>query len=239
MMKQTTASKTYTPTSGSRKKRTACRMNIVAKTHLRPIASESQAQKNLPRALPTEIMLTRPAATTALTPAISSAIGAASVMMEMPALTFRKRSAHSTYHCQVLKTSLRSPALRRVPHEERRAHDHDQVHDAEDGESREHADRGDERIRYKRRHEGATAEARHRDAGDKAALVGEPLDERGDRHDVAETDAHTAQEPIGQVEQREAVLGEARQEDPGPVEDARGKGHYARSRLVQQEPNEE
>src|ERR687893_2521500 len=98
MTKETMASRKYTLTSGRTKKSTACTKNMTTKTHFRPMASESQAQKNLPKALPTEMMLTSPAATVALTPAISSAIGAASVMMEMPALTLRNNSAHSAYH---------------------------------------------------------------------------------------------------------------------------------------------
>src|SRR5215208_5570036 len=107
MMKARVASKQYTLINGSEKKRKACKRNIVKKTHFRPIASDNQAHPNRPRALATEMMLTRPAATVALTPAISCAIGAASTMIEMPAETFRNNSAQSAYHCQVLKAPPR------------------------------------------------------------------------------------------------------------------------------------
>src|SRR5215217_2430940 len=110
MMNEITASSKYeaAPSNGSRTNSTACKRNITKKTHLRPMASESQAHRNRPEALPTEMMLTSPAATVALTPASSTAIGEATVMMEMPAVTFRKSSAQSAYHCQVLTAPLRS-----------------------------------------------------------------------------------------------------------------------------------
>src|SRR5918995_7488002 len=103
MMKERMASMTNdAPTTGKRKKRTACKRNIVRKTHLLPIASDNQAQRNRPAALPTEIMLTSHAAVAGATPDNSCAIGSASEMMAMPAVTLRKRSAQSAYHCQVL-----------------------------------------------------------------------------------------------------------------------------------------
>src|SRR5215210_1376075 len=81
--------------------------------------------------------------------------------------------------------AFRSPAFGGMPHEQRRTHDHDKVDDAEDSEGAEHPDRGDERLGYERRNEGATAEARHGDAGDEAALVWKPFDQGGNRHYVA------------------------------------------------------
>ena len=42
-MKEITANREYTLTSGSKMKSTACRMNIVENTHLRPMASENHA----------------------------------------------------------------------------------------------------------------------------------------------------------------------------------------------------
>jgi hypothetical protein len=72
------------------------------------MASESQAQKNLPSALPTEMMLTSEAAVTAVTPETVCAIGAASVMIAMPAVTLRKSSAHSANHCHVFRAPPRS-----------------------------------------------------------------------------------------------------------------------------------
>src|ERR687897_252695 len=107
MMNEITASSKYeaAPSNGSRMNSAACERNITKKTHLRPMASESQAHRNRPEALPTEMMLTSPAATVALTPASATAIGEATVM---PAVTLRNSSAHSTYHCQVFRASPRS-----------------------------------------------------------------------------------------------------------------------------------
>src|SRR5215208_5166893 len=82
MMKQKIASMTNdAPTTGKRKKRAACRRYMVKKTHLRPMASESQAQRKRPAALPTEIMLTSHAAIAGSTPDTSCAIGSASEMI--------------------------------------------------------------------------------------------------------------------------------------------------------------
>src|ERR687885_98797 len=109
MMKARTAStKNDEPRTGKRKKRAACKRYIVKKTHLRPIASENQAQRNRPAPLAMEIMLTSHAAVAGATPDSSCAIGSASEMMEMPAVTFRNRSAQSAYHCQVFKAPLSS-----------------------------------------------------------------------------------------------------------------------------------
>src|SRR5215211_4193705 len=135
--------------------------------------------------------------------------------------------------------ALRLPALRGVSHEQRRAHYHDQIDDAEDGKSREYPDRRDEIFGYKRRHEGAAAEARHGDARDEAPFVGEPLDQGGHRNDVAEADPDAAQKPVRQVEQSEAVRGEARQEDPEPVEHTRADSHDAGPRPVHPQSTEE
>src|ERR687885_920982 len=68
------------------------------------------------------------------------------------------------------------------------------------------------------------AKAGHGDARDKASLVGEPLDQGGNRHNVAEADPDAAQEPVRQVEQRQAVPGKASEKDPGPVEHPTSEG---------------
>src|ERR671917_1367797 len=104
MMKERMANMTNdAPTTGKRKKRPACRRNMVKKTHLRPMASDNQAQRKRPAALPTEIMLTSHAAVAGATPDTSCAIGSASEMMAMPAVTLRNRSAQSAYHFQVFQ----------------------------------------------------------------------------------------------------------------------------------------
>src|ERR671920_1131557 len=104
MMKEKMASMTNdAPTTGKRKKRAACKRYMVKKTHLRPMGSESQAQRKRPAALPTEIMLTSHAAIAGSTPDNSCAIGSASEMMAMPAVTLRNRRAQRAYHCQVFR----------------------------------------------------------------------------------------------------------------------------------------
>ena len=90
---------------GRRKNTTAWIRNMVRKTHLRPMKSDSHAHRNRPEPLAMEMMPTSPAATMALTPVISSAMGAAWEMMAMPAVTLRNSSAHSAYHCQVRSAS--------------------------------------------------------------------------------------------------------------------------------------
>src|SRR5215203_2255537 len=83
-----------------------------------------------------------------------------------------------------------------------------------------------------RRYERPAAEACHGDARYEAALVGEPLDERRDGHDVAEAYAGAGDEAVGQVEEHEAARGETGQEDPDPVEGAGRQGHDAWSHVT-------
>ena len=78
----------------------ACSRNITRKT-LRPMASDSHAQPKRPSALPIEMIDTTPAAVAAPTPVISWAIGEASEMIEIPAITLRNSSDHSANHCHV------------------------------------------------------------------------------------------------------------------------------------------
>ena len=91
---------------GRRKKTTAWIRNMARKTHFRPMKSDSQAHRNRPAPLAMEMMPTSPAAAMALTPVISSAMGAAWEMMAMPAVTLRNSNAHRAYHCQVRTASL-------------------------------------------------------------------------------------------------------------------------------------
>src|SRR5919107_2154122 len=99
MIKEKMASMTNdAPTTGIRKKRAACKRYIVKKTHLRPIASESQAQRNRPAPLAIEIMLTSHAANQGATPDTSCAIGSASEMMAMPAVTLKERKGLKALH---------------------------------------------------------------------------------------------------------------------------------------------
>src|SRR3712207_6170860 len=81
----------------------------------RPIASDSHAQAKRPTALPIEMIETTPAATAAVTPVISSVIGAASEMIAMPAVTLRKRIAHSAYHCHFDSAPRRSKSIPERP----------------------------------------------------------------------------------------------------------------------------
>src|SRR6185436_20035621 len=76
-------------------------------TALRPMASESHAQRNRPDPLAIEMIPTNSAALMALTWEISRAIGAACEIMAIPAVVFRKRVSHNPYHCRV-STACRS-----------------------------------------------------------------------------------------------------------------------------------
>ena len=67
--------------------------------------SDSDAQRNRPAPFAIEIAPTSPAAVAAVTPVISSAIGAACEMIAMPAVVFRNSSAHRPYHCQLASAS--------------------------------------------------------------------------------------------------------------------------------------
>src|SRR5215211_7049893 len=130
--------------------------------------------------------------------------------------------------------ALRTPSLGRIPHEQRRPHDHHQVDDAKNGERPERSDRGDEALGDKRCHE-QPAEAGHGDARYGATLVGAPLDERSNGHDVVEAYADD-DKAVGQVEEHEAVRGETSQEDPDSVMDAGCQGHYAWSQVTHPVP---
>jgi hypothetical protein len=81
---------------------------MVRKTHLRPIASDSHAQRKRPAPLAIAMMLTRPAAVAAVAPVTSWAIGEASEISEMPAVTLRKSRPHSAHHCQVRRAPATS-----------------------------------------------------------------------------------------------------------------------------------
>src|SRR5829696_2351207 len=93
---------------GRRKNTTAWIANRHRKTQRRPITSENAAQAKRPAPLKIAISDTRLAAAVALAPAISSAIGAASEITAMPAVTLRNSRAHSAYHCHVLRASRNS-----------------------------------------------------------------------------------------------------------------------------------
>src|SRR6516165_6480331 len=92
---------------GSARNRIAWTMNIDRKTQRRPMRSENHAQRNLPAPFATEMIPTSPAATAAVTPVISCAMGAACEMMEIPAEVFRNSNAHRAYHCQLRMDSAR------------------------------------------------------------------------------------------------------------------------------------
>jgi hypothetical protein len=154
------------------------------------------------------------------TPVSSCAIGEASEMMAMPALTFRKkhrpqgvplpgleRTPQLVVYARAFAAfagvgfpTLRLPTLRRVLHNQARADDHDEVDDAQDREGRKESDTRDEAAGDRRRDERARAETGYGEAGYEASLVGEPLDQGGEGHNVTKADAHTGHQPIGQVE---------------------------------------
>src|SRR5260370_33217794 len=92
---------------GRRKKRPACRRNMIKNTLRRPVASDNQAQTSRPAPLAIGVIPTIPAAANGGAPLISLAIGAACEMMLIPAVTLRNRMAQRAYHCQVERAALR------------------------------------------------------------------------------------------------------------------------------------
>src|SRR5579864_4571452 len=81
---------------GRRKKMTAWIAYMMMKTVLRPIMSDTQAQKTRPVPLKMEISPTMPAAATGERPTISWAIGEAWEITMIPAETLQKRISHRT-----------------------------------------------------------------------------------------------------------------------------------------------
>jgi hypothetical protein len=65
--------------------------------------------------------------------------------------------------------------------------------------------------------ESAEPEPGHRKPGDEAALVGKPLDQHGERNDVAETETDPTEDAVAQVQDGK-IGSEAGQNDAAPVE---------------------
>ena len=85
----------------------------------------------------------------------------------------------------------------------------------------------------------AGAEAADRDASNQSSAIGEPLDEHGNRHDVAEAQTNSADHSVAQVQPPQPVIGEAGQEDSNSIQDATGQRDDARTASIQPEAAEE
>jgi hypothetical protein len=92
----------------------------------------------------------------------------------------------------------------------------------------------DQPLCDRRGEHGTEAEATDGEAGDQAALVGEPLEQHRDRHDVGEAQAETADDAVAQDDQPQlvAVLGERGQHDAEGVDDPAGHRHGPRPPAV-------
>ncbi len=82
---------------------------------------------------------------------------------------------------------------------------------------------------------GAAAEAHDGKAGGKTGAVREPLDERGDRRDVAETEPDAADDAVAEVDERKLMAAGAKRSDDEAEAEAYGRVEHgaARSGLLQ------
>ena len=154
-----------------------------------------------------------------LPPKTSWIIGEAMPMTPMPALTLRQSTPQRHQNCGVFQAGAHvhvaagdhglapgpsgvQPAGfqsgRRHPVAERAAQHGDEVDGAHGEEGLAHAHRGrggevlHQHVGQRRADQGAAAESHDRHAGGHAAPVGEPLDQGGDRRDVAQAEAAAA-----------------------------------------------
>ena len=118
---------------------------------------------------------------------------------------------------------LGEPALRRFGEIARAGGHQDEVENAERVERRRDADGLDEVVPEWTGQQRPGTEAHHREARRHPAAVGEPLDERSDRRDVAESEPHPADDPERGEEQREApeLDAEPRSDHPEAVQHRR------------------
>src|ERR1700677_1450119 len=101
MMNDNTVRATTDDVPGRNQNRNTCVTYMAVKVHRRVIASEIEAQKIRPTALPILAMPTMPAATMALALESSWKIGDSCEIREIPAEVFRNKSTHSAHHCHV------------------------------------------------------------------------------------------------------------------------------------------
>src|SRR6266516_7839178 len=98
MMAAGTSSRAKLVTDGSRAKTIAWIMNMLRKTKGRPMLSDSHLQKRRAMPLKIEMVLTMIAAVNAPTPVNFCAKGEATEISAAPAVTFKARMNHRTYH---------------------------------------------------------------------------------------------------------------------------------------------
>src|SRR2546421_6117735 len=98
MMASGTSSRAKLEIDGSRAKTIAWIMNMLRKTKGRPMLSDSHPQNRRPTPLKIEMVLTMIAAVNAPTPVNFCANGEATEISAAPAVTFKARMSHRTYH---------------------------------------------------------------------------------------------------------------------------------------------
>src|SRR5215469_8334648 len=82
-------------------------MKMLRKANGRPMKSDSQPQNKRPAPLKIEIVITRMEATPAATWVKAVASGEATEISAAPALTFKAKMSHRTYHLGLLNASPR------------------------------------------------------------------------------------------------------------------------------------
>src|SRR6266567_399156 len=98
MMAAGTSSRAKLPIDGSRAKTIAWIINMLKKTKGRPMPSDSHPQNRRPTPLKIEMVLTMIAAVNGLTLVNFCANGEATEISAAPAVTFKARMSHRTYH---------------------------------------------------------------------------------------------------------------------------------------------
>ena len=196
----------------------------------RPMRSDTADQKSRPPMLKRLRSPTKPAAASGPTRCSNASWIStdACPSTPMPAATFRQRTSHSSQNAFVRsaargETSLccdalgrRDPAVRlpaglRQADGERAGGDRDGVDEPHHHERLGDADRdvalegADQRDRERRADHRPAAEAHDREAGGQPAPVREPLDEHGDRRDVAEPEAEPADDAVTEVDEDDLV----------------------------------
>ena len=142
------------------------------------------------------------------------------------------------------------PPVRRGHADEQPAHRHehrvDQAHDQEClrdavdvGIGAGSTERGEQLVGQRRRDQRAAAEAHDRDTGRQAGTVREPLDQRGDRRDVADAQPDPADEAVPDDDQPVLPQVEPERGDQEAADEARRRHDHRPPRPVRVDPRAE
>ena len=130
----------------------------------------------------------------------------------------------------------RLPVFRRNANGQRADHHGREVDQAHQGEGFDDADRGG-RLEGVHQENGqrcadhrAAAEAHDGQTGGEAAAIGEPLDQRGHRRDVAEAETDAAEHPIAEIDQPYLVEMDAERRDEEAAAEAAGGDEHGDAR---------